>query len=377
MTAATTQLQTKPAPKKKRKFKPLLWLTVILPTLFSGVYFGLFASDVYISESSFVVRSPNNQASLSGVGALLQGVGFSRSQDDSYTVQEYIRSRNALEQLAQILPVRDYYEQKGDLLSRFNPFGLDDSQEAFFQYFKKRLVADLDAISGIATLRIRSFDAEESQKINIQLLKQGEALINRLNERARQDTIRFAEQSVSDAERRVMETAEALSQYRIQHKIFDLPAQSDVQLTLISTLKSELIQVETQLAQLRSLTPDNPQVAALKTREKSLKAEIADQLQTLSGGQNSIATQTAEYQRLMLDNTLAQQQLTTAITSLQNTKGEADRQQLYLEVINQPNKPDLALEPYRLYNILATFFIGLLLYGVITLLIAGIREHQN
>ncbi len=254
---------------------------------------------------------------------------------------------------------------------------MDDSQEAFFQYFKKRLVADLDAISGIATLRIRSFDAEESQKINMQLLKQGEALINRLNERARQDTIRFAEQSVSDAERRVMETAEALSQYRIQHKIFDLPAQSDVQLTLISTLKSELIQVETQLAQLRSLTPDNPQVAALKTREKSLKAEIADQLQTLSGGQNSIATQTAEYQRLMLDNTLAQQQLTTAITSLQNTKGEADRQQLYLEVINQPNKPDLALEPYRLYNILATFFIGLLLYGVITLLIAGIREHQN
>lgn len=373
-----TTLNKPAAPKKKKWFaKPLFWLTVILPTAFSTVYFGVVASDIYISESSFVVRSPKNQASLTGFGALLQGSGFSRSQDDSYTVQEYMRSRTALEQLQQELPVKSFYDSQGDILSRFNGFKLNDSQEAFFRYFKDRLSIDLDSVSGIATLRVRAFKPEEGQQINQKLLSLGEELINRLNERARKDTLEYAEQAVEDAEKNVNNTAEALSKYRIKNKIFDLPAQSGVQLSLISTLKSELIRVETQLAQLVSITPDNPQVPALEMRQKSLRKEIEQQSKNLSGSNNSIATQTAEYQRLVLANELAQQQLTAAMTSLQNTRGEADRQQLYLEVINKPSQPDWALEPHRLYNILATFIIGLMLYGVLSLLIASIREHKN
>ncbi|MDY5105864.1 MAG: capsule biosynthesis protein [Actinobacillus minor] len=373
-----TTLNKPATPKKKKWFaKPLFWLTVILPTAFSTVYFGVVASDIYISESSFVVRSPKNQSSLTGFGALLQGSGFSRSQDDSYTVQEYMRSRTALEQLQQELPVKSFYDSQGDILSRFNGFKLNDSQEAFFRYFKDRLSIDLDSVSGIATLRVRAFKPEEGQQINQKLLSLGEELINRLNERARKDTLEYAEQAVEDAEKNVNNTAEALSKYRIKNKIFDLPAQSGVQLSLISTLKSELIRVETQLAQLVSITPDNPQVPALEMRQKSLRKEIEQQSKNLSGSNNSIATQTAEYQRLVLANELAQQQLTAAMTSLQNTRGEADRQQLYLEVINKPSQPDWALEPHRLYNILATFIIGLMLYGVLSLLIASIREHKN
>lgn len=373
-----TTLNKPATPKKKKWFaKPLFWLTVILPTAFSTVYFGAVASDIYISESSFVVRSPKNQSSLTGFGALLQASGFSRSQDDSYTVQEYMRSRTALEQLQQELPVKSFYDSQGDILSRFNGFKLNDSQEAFFRYFKDRLSIDLDSVSGIATLRVRAFKPEEGQQINQKLLSLGEELINRLNERARKDTLEYAEQAVEDAEKNVNNTAEALSKYRIKNKIFDLPAQSGVQLSLISTLKSELIRVETQLAQLVSITPDNPQVPALEMRQKSLRKEIEQQSKNLSGSNNSIATQTAEYQRLVLANELAQQQLTAAMTSLQNTRGEADRQQLYLEVINKPSQPDWALEPHRLYNILATFIIGLMLYGVLSLLIASIREHKN
>lgn len=374
----TDAVQTPKQKKKQRWFtKPLLWLTVIIPTVASTVYFGSIASDVYISESSFVVRSPKNQSSLTGFGALLQSTGFSRSQDDAYTVQEYMRSLTALEQLQQTIPVKSFYDSKGDIFSRFNGFGLNDSQEAFFRYFKDHLSIDLDSVSGISTLKVRAFDAAEGQLVNQKLLNMGEELINRLNERARKDTLEYATQAVQEAEKNVSDTADALTKYRIKNKIFDLPAQSGVQLSLISSLKSELIRVETQLAQLLSITPENPQVEALEMRQKSLRKEIEQQSKSLSGSNNSIATQTAEYQRLVLANELAQQQLTAAMTSLQNTRGEADRQQLYLEVIDKPSKPDWALEPYRLYNILATFIIGLMLYGVLGLLVASIREHKN
>lgn len=127
--------------KKKlnlKKINPLLWITVIIPTFCSIFYFSIWASDVYISESSFIVRSSRSQASLGGMGALLQSIGFARSQDDTFTVQEFMRSRNALSTLESDLPLRKYYDE-GDFFSRFDPLGLFNSQEAFYQYFRDHL----------------------------------------------------------------------------------------------------------------------------------------------------------------------------------------------------------------------------------------------
>ena len=372
------------SPKKKKqknilkKISPLFLVTVAVPTICSVIYFGLIASEQFISQSSFVVRSPKNQASLSGLGAILQNSGFSRSQDDIYTVQEYMQSRSSLDALMKKMPVRQFYETKGDIFSRYNAFGLTGENEAFYQYYREKIGIHFDSVSGISNLNVTSFDAEESKKINEALLKQGEALINQLNERARKDTIRYAEEVVASAEKQVKEASSQLTRFRIKNGIFDLKAQSDVQLGLVSKLQDELIVIQTQLDQVKAITPENPQISGLTAREKSLRQEIARQLRAISGGgDHSLSSQASEYQRIYLENELAEKQLAAAITSLENAKAEADRQQLYLEVISQPSKPDLAQKPTRLYNIVATFIIGLIIYGIASLLSASIREHKN
>ncbi len=365
--------------KKKlnlKKLNPLLWITVIIPTFCSIFYFSIWASDVYISESSFIVRSSRSQASLGGMGALLQSIGFARSQDDTFTVQEFMRSRNALSTLETDLPLRKYYDE-GEFFSRFDPLGLFDSQEAFYQYFRDHLSISIDSLSGIATLRVRTFDAASAQEINNALLNLAEKLVNQLNDRARGDTIKFAQQSVNEAENHLTETSVALSQYRVKNEIFDVASQSESVLTLVQKLQNELISIQTQLDQVRALSPNNPQVKVLRARQKSIREELSQQLDVVFEGKKSLTTQSAEYQRLILDDTLAKQQLTAAMSALQSAKEEAGRQQLYLEIIAKPNRPDLALEPHRLYNILATLILGLVLYGVLTLLLAGVREHKN
>lgn len=371
----------KPEKSKKSwlsKISPLMWVTVIVPTLVSVVYFGVMASDRYTSQSSFVVRSPKSQSSLSGLGAILQGTGFTRAQDDIYTVQEYMRSRSSLEELRRLLPVREFYEAKGDVFSRFNGFGFRGEEEAFYQYYRDQLNITFDAVSGISTLNVTAFDAAESQKINSALLKQGEALINQLNDRARSDTVRYAEEVVKVAEERVKEASQNLTDYRIENGVFDLKTQSEVQMGLVSKLQDELIVIQTQLDQVRAVTPENPQIPGLMAREKSLRKEISQQLRAISGsGKQSLSNQAADYQRVFLENQLAEQQLAAAITSLESAKAEADRQQLYLEVISSPNLPDLAHEPKRLYNIVATLIIGLMIFGIVSLLTASVREHKN
>lgn len=379
--AQSQQRIEKKRKRRSRVFSPLLWLTVILPTLIASTYFGLVASDQYVSESSFVVRSPSNSGGgMGGLGVLFQGLGgMSRSQDDTYTVQEYMRSRTALDALiADKIPVRSFYENKGDIFSRFNGFGFENSHEAFYQYYRDRVVVSFDAVSGIATLRVRSFDGKESSQINKALLQKGEALINQLNQRARNDTISFAQENVKQAEEQVKAVADKLMQYRTENGIFDLKEQSNAQLGLVSKLQNELILIQTQIAQVRAITPDNPQVFGLQQREKTLQEEIKKQSDLIAGKNvKSIASRAAEYQRLMLENELAEKQMAAAMTSLESAKAEADRQQLYLEVVAHPNTPDMSQYPKRLYNTMATFVIGLMLYGVLSLLLASVREHKN
>jgi capsular polysaccharide transport system permease protein len=63
--------------------------------------------------------------------------------------------------------------------------------------------------------------------------------------------------------------------------------------------------------------------------------------------------------------------------SLEQARNEAQRKQLYLERIVQPNLPDVATEPRRLRSFLAVVALGLVLWGILSMLIAGVREHQD
>ena len=58
-------------------------------------------------------------------------------------------------------------------------------------------------------------------------------------------------------------------------------------------------------------------------------------------------------------------------------RAEAQRQQVYLERIAQPSLPDVAQEPRRMRSILSTFLLGLMAWGILSMLVAGVREHQD
>lgn len=359
------------------KIDRLFLITVIVPTFLAIVYFGLIASDVYISESRFVVRSPERQVAT-GLGALLKGAGFSRSQDDTYTVHDFMLSRDALNKINAQLPLdKAFGSSDVDLFSRFDPLGLDGSFEALHDYYKKQTVIDLDTASSISALKIRAFKADDAQRINEMLLQMGEQLINQLNERGRQDMIRFAASEVATAEKKAKAAALALSGYRNEKAVFDPERQSALQLQLISKIQDELIATKTQLAQVKTFTPDNPQISSLAKRAESLQSEMDAQMAKVAGGSSSLTNKAAEYERLMVDRVFADKQLGAALASLEQARNDAQRKQLYLERIVQPNKPDVAVEPRRLRSILATFILSLIMWGVLTILVAGVREHRD
>jgi capsular polysaccharide transport system permease protein len=358
-------------------FSPLFLLCVVLPTALAIVYYGLVASDVYTSESRFVVRSPQRQGS-SPLGSLLQGAGFGRAADDNYTVQDYILSRDALRVLdAQLKVGRAYGDGSVDPISRFAGLWPDDSFEALHRYYRTMVSVQIDSTSSIATLTVRAFTAQDAGAINRLLLAQGEELVNRLNERGRQDMIRFATTEVMQASESARDAAVILSNYRGAEGVVDPERQATVQLQQIAKLQDELIATATQLAQLKALTPLNPQIAALENRASTLRTAIGAESGKVTGGNGSLTRKAPMYQRLVLDAEFANRQLASALTGLETARNEARRQQVYLERIAQPSVPDVAQEPRRVRGVLATFALGLVAWGILALLIAGIREHQQ
>ncbi|MFQ1017374.1 hypothetical protein [Gilliamella sp. Occ3-1] len=294
----------------KRKKSWLLHLIVSLPTLLSIIYFGLVAENIYTSEATYIIRSSDTQSSLGGLGSFFSKVGLSRSNDDSYVVLSYIKSRDALSAVEKILPVQEWYTKKGDIISRFNGFNLNyyNKKEYFFRYMSNMISVNFDSSTGIATINVNAFDMQDAFKINEQLLKQAEGFVNQINLRAKQDLITASLSELKNAELQMKKEAQALAEFQ---------------------------------------------------KNKNEDANLA------------------EYQQILINNTVAKQQFEAATLSLRNAQVEITKKQLYLERIEQPSVSDVSFKPARIYNIIATFIISFLVYGIINLFIAGIREHKD
>ena len=355
----------------------LFLLTTLIPTLIATIYFGMFASDVYISESRFVVRSPERQ-SASPLGLILKGAGFSRAQDDSFAVQDFIASRDAAKALDSELHIKQAFSDKQiDRFSRFAGIDLDDSFEAFHQYYQKKVTVQVDSASSIATLTTRAFSAEDAHAVNLRLVELAEALANKLNERGRQDMIHFATGEVAAAEVKAKAAALALARYRNEKGVIDPEKQSAFPLQQVAKLQDDLIATRTQILQIEKVAKENPQLPTLRQRATLLEHEIQLETSRVAGSERSLAGKVAEFQRLALEKEFADKMLASAMTSLETARNEAQRKQLYLERIVQPSTPDQAMEPRRLRAALGTLAIGLVTFGILTMLLAGIREHLD
>lgn len=355
----------------------ILLITVIIPTILAVIYFGFIASDIYISESRFVVRSPDKPATT-GLGVLLKSTGFTNGGDEIYAAESFIQSRDALKALNKGGAFEQAYSAPNiSFADRFNGYGFNGSFERLFKYYNDHIELQHETTASITTLLVRAYTAKEAYLVNAQLLRMAEETVNRLNERGRQDLIHFASVEVDEAKDRAREAALALSSFRNRQGVVDPEKQATVQLQMISKLQDEVIAGRSELLQLRSFTPQNPQIDVLDTKVRGLEHEMQQQLLLVAGGSKSLSSTAAQYQRLSLESQFADKQLAAAMSSLQDASNEARRKQAYLERIVQPSLPDQALEPRRLRGILATVLLGLIAWGILTMLLAGVQEHKD
>lgn len=381
-TLETEQTEQGAAPERRsllarlRGINPLFAALVILPTLLSGLYFGIFASDVYVSESRFIVRSPT-KPNLSPLGVVLGGGSLVGASEESAAVNEFLGSRQALAAVNEDgLATRAWGNDTIFRLDRFGGLG-SDTTEDLFEYYLGKVAAETSTASAVTVLTVESFDPASARAINRRLLEKSEVLVNELSDRARRDAIALAEAELVRARQQAQAAALALAAFRDREGVIDPELQASAGLQMIGKLQDQLIAAQSQLLQLETYTPRASQIPYLRTQIRNLEREIADQTAQLAGGRGSLSAASARYQELRLASEFAEKQLTIALSAFQEAQAEARRKQAYVERISESSLPDDAAYPRRLRSILATFVLGLLAWGVASMLLIGVREHRE
>lgn len=353
-------------------------LFVILPTLVAIAFYGFIASPRYVSEAQFIVRSVSSQKA-SGLEMLFRTFGLARTVDDSYAIQKYLQSRDAVRALEERgLSVAEIYgTSQADFLSRFPRFWRDRSFESRYDYFLDRVTIVEDNVRGISILRVVSFEPQSAQKINQTLMSLAEAMVNRMNHRAQRDIVEVAVNEVRAAEARIIDVQADLTTFRNRELLIDPSKSSLGIIETIATLNADIAYSSAQLKELRTNSPVSPAIPPLVARITSLEERVKVEQSKLTGGTNSLSDKMAVYEQMTLKRDLAEKGLAAAIKSLDVARQDARRQHIYIEPIVASNLPDQATEPRRIRGIFTILILGFSVFAVLWILSVGAREHKQ
>ena len=343
--------------------------------LLALVYFGFWASDMYVSETRFSLRSQEGGGSVELLALFGQSAGGAGA--DAHIVQQYLQSPKLLKVLDRELQLKTHYQNpKADFFSRLKK---EPTREEFLSYFSKQVSLHYDQGASILTLRVRAFTPEVAQTICESILVKGEALVNRLSVRAIEDSLMISREEVDRAELRLTEARQRMRQFQQANNLLDPIVEAGALQGLVAELQGLVVKVRAELAEARSyMQEDSTRVVSLNARIKALEEQIVEEKLLLTGtDQTTVSSLAAEYEQLILEHEFAQKQFLSAMSSLEAARIRAESQSRYLVAFIEPNLPEEALWPRRVYSIGVSFSVILLAFGLGSLIVAAIREHAG
>jgi capsular polysaccharide transport system permease protein len=349
----------------------------VVPVVLAAIYFGLVASERYVSETRFIVRSVERPAAQ-GAAAYLQSVGITRANDEAFAMQDFVRSRDLMEMIGKEFDLRAVWGRDDvDFVSRFGGLWGRDSDEALFEHFQKRVNVEKNLETGITSITVDTYDPVISRAIARFILAAGEARINQLNARAERDLLGSVEQVDLEAAARLAEASRELTAYRQQVGEVNPEAEAEASIDRLGTLEQQLASLEASLQIMRAQAPQNPGRRSLEQQLAAVRARVDAQRGDLTGGSDNLAAKIDALQQLQVEADIAARSFRDARQQLAEARERAERQRVYLEQIAAPNLPDEPIEPRRMRYFLTVALASLWAFLIFYLLVSGSREHLN
>lgn len=359
----------------KLSYRSVLFILIVL------LPFGLFtfyelaiatsryhsASAVAITEDDQVVPALD----LSSIG--LQG---SVGSTDALTLVTFMNSPDMKDYLEQKLGLRQHYSNKdADWWTRL-PAGA--SKEEFYDYVDGLVTVELDPVSQLVLVHAQAFTRQFAQSIVNALLERSQEFVDRLNSKITREKIDFFERQLTISDERLREAKRELLAFQRDNKLLTAEAEAQLVSASIASLNSQLVAKEGQLeVSLRELNETSPIVKRIKGEIETLRGQIVEEKDRLSIGSDGspVSAITARFAEIQANVAFLEGIYKSNLVQLEAAKVEAVQRLKYLIVVTQPSLADASLYPDRVYNVITAAILLLMVYFVVSLMIAVVREH--
>ena len=347
---------------------------VVIPWSIAAIYYTGFASDRYVSETSFMIeKSDGNGGSMEGLS--LFGM-TPQSSNDHRIVEAFIQSPDMLYFLDEKANLRQHYFEEADPLSRLSA---DASHESFLKFYRNHMRVRFNDTSGMLDLEIQGFTPEFAQKLADLVLERSEAFVNEISHGLAGEQLKFVQDEVALSEQRLKDFTAQLVAFQNETGLLSVTDQGAALSSIMNELQAELIRNQTELQTLTSYLNDNSsQVVALKQRIDALQKQLNTEKTRLTDSDaTTLNDLAARQQELQLDLDLATKAYASALVALESARTEASRKLKQLVVVSSPHLSEEAKYPRVAYTLTNILLILLAIYALVRMMRATIREHKD
>ena len=355
------------------------WLMrfVLFLSLLTTCYW-LFSSDRYVSEGIVIVQN-TEQVSASTLDLMsMLGSAVTANSSDQLLLREHLLSVDMLNKLDNALDLRSHYsDPRWDFASRL--WFKDASIEWFHRHYLSRVSVEYDDYAGVLRISAQAYDASMAKAIASMLVSEGERFMNEMSHALARTQVEFLEKQVALAHAQVLQASKTLLDFQNQKGLVSPKATVESIHTIVGKLEGQRTELQTQLASLpRNLDSNHPTRKTLQQSIAAVERQIAEEQAKLASTSGSPLNSLMEKEQLLqLDLTFKQDLYKTSLVALEKGRMDAARALKHVSVLQTPVLAEYAWQPRRIYGVVVTLCVTLLVLGIMTLLKAVILDHVD
>jgi capsular polysaccharide transport system permease protein len=233
-------------------------------------------------------------------------------------------------------------------------------------------------MSKLIRFSVQGFDEEFAHAVLNQIVERSQQFIDRINDQITREQLRFFDLEIADSEARMKEVKQELIAFQREFRLMTSEGESQTVMATIQTLEQELAQKRADLnARLTVLDKSAPQLQTVQMDITALESQIASAKERLAGASDtSISELDSKFRDIQLSLEFVTAIYKSNLNALEQARLEAARRLKFLIVVSQPSVPEKAAYPRHAYLIATVGIVLLIIFFVVSLTMAIIREHS-
>ncbi len=349
-------------------------LMVAAPTALAGLYYHFVAADRYVTEFRYSVRG-GAMMQDGGGGGILGGGGGLIFAGDSFVLEDYLISAQALLDVEQRVPVRDWLAKDGgDPVRAYDPAL---PLEQLVDYWAAAVDPRFDAVTGITTVSVSMFDPEDARRVGEAMVAELTRIVDSLSEQARTEMLDYVNAEFDRAAAELRQSRVEIEAFRRTNRMISPDEEVSLGSSIMATLTNQLTERTVELRALRERAPNSPRIPVLEGEIASLDEQLRQELEARAGEVEgeALPAQLTSFDELQNAYEIARETYVSTLGLKQQAEAAATLGQAELVVFVPPRRPDISTAPNRLIEVLKVFGTAFAIWLILRILLASLRTN--